>query len=392
VLFLGLGARGAFAQAPTSADSVESMPIRFGPLGLSPTLRITNVGIDSNIFNESSDPQSDFTMTVTPRLQARLRTGRLVLSGASATGLVYYHEFDDERSIDYTTEARADVDLGWFRPYASVTWQDTRERLNAELDLRAPRVQTTLVAGAAVRLSPKTGLVFNVRRVGLEFDEGSVFEGVPLSRTLNSDTDSIDGGVEAYLTPLTTFSVTASRQTDRFDLSPDRNANTFTTMASVRMEAPAIIQGSFAVGYRRFETLDLELPDYSGLIAKGSLTHTVAERTKLDLLVARDVQYSFEVVEPYYLTTGFRVTVTQQLLEPLDVLATGGRDRLEYRVEGANAATRTDHADVVGAGVGYRFQPNLRLGFDFEYARRLSDRVERRYDRRRLFGTLTYGF
>jgi hypothetical protein len=386
----------SFAQT-TSADPLESMPIRVGPLGLTPTLTIANFGIDSNIFNEPTDPQEDFTTTITPRLQARLRSGRVLLSGAVATGFVYYHTFDDERSIDYTTDGRVDLDLGWFRPYALALLNDTRERLNAEIDVRAPRTQTTLAAGTRVTLSSKTGLVFEARRAGLEFAEGYSFEGIPLSRTLNSTTRLFEGGMEFFLTPLTTLSVTASRQEDRFDSSPERNSNTLKILPTLRMESPAIIQGTLAVGYRHFEPLSSELPDYSGLVAQGSLSHVFAERTKVDFSVSRDVQYSFEVTEPYYLTTAFRLTVTYQLSEPFDLKATGGRDRLEYRADEsildiAAVDDRIDRVDVVGAGVGYRFRPNLRVGFDVEYARRLSDLAERQYDRTRVFGSLTYGF
>ena len=198
----------------------------------------------------------------------------------------------------------------------------------------APRArETTVAAGTRLVLSPKTGFVFDVRKTGLEFAEGTSFDGVPLSQALNSTTKTIEGGLELYLTPLTTFSVTASHQTDRFDESPERNADTFRILPTIRMEAPAIIQGSLAVGYRRFTALDPETPDYSGLVVKGSLTHTFAERTKVDLTLSRDVQYSFEPTEPYYLTTGFRVVVTQQLRESIDVRATVGRDRLDYREE-----------------------------------------------------------
>ena len=125
-------------------------------------------------------------MTVTPRLQARLRGGKMLLSGTVATGLVYYQEFDDERSIDYTAQGRVDIDFGWFQPYALASLLDTRERLNAELDVRAPRTQTTVAAGARVVLSPKIGFVFDVRKTGLEFAEGTFIEGVPLSQALNS--------------------------------------------------------------------------------------------------------------------------------------------------------------------------------------------------------------
>ncbi len=180
------------------------MPFRFGSVGLSPTLAITNFGVDDNIFNDATDPKRDFTMTVTPRLQARLRSGKVLLSGVVATGLVYYQKYDDERSIDYTADGRVDVDLGWFQPYALASWIDTRERLNAELDVRAPRTETTLAGGARALLSPKTGLVFDLRRAGLDFAEGTTFDGVLLSQSLNSTTQTIAGGLELYLTPLTT--------------------------------------------------------------------------------------------------------------------------------------------------------------------------------------------
>ena len=374
------------------------MPIRLGPIGFNPTLAITNFGIDDNIFNDAADPQSDFTMTVTPRLQARLRGGKMLLSGIVATGLVYYQEFDDERSIDYTAEGRVDVDLGWFQPYALASQLDTRERLNAELDVRAPRTQTTITAGTRFVLSPKIGLVFDVRTTGLEFAEGTSIDGVLLSQTLNSRTRTIESGLELYLTPLTTFAVTASHHTDRFDESPERNADSLRILPSIRMEAPAIIHGTLSVGYCRFTPLDPRTPDYSGLVAKGTMSHTFAERTKVDLTLSRDVEYSFEPTEPYYLTTGFVVVVTQQLWKSLDARATVARDRLDYREEATlgepsvSDVTRTDRASVLGAGVGYRFQTNLRTGLDVEFAKRASDNVNRRYDRTRVFASVTYGF
>ena len=385
----------SYAQTTASADLLESMPFRFGPFGLNPTLAVTNLGVDDNIFNASTDPQSDFTFTVTPRLQAGLRSGKVFLSGTLATGLVYYKEFDDQRSVDYATDGRVDVDLGWFRPYALASYLDTHERLNAEVDIRAPRTQTTLAAGTRMVISPKAGVVLDLRRSTLEFPDGTFFEGVPINRTLNNETRTVEGGLELYLTPLTTFSVMASHQTDRFDESPGRDSDTFRVLPSIRMEAPAIVQGSLAVGYRRFSVFDPETPDYSGLVMQGSLTHTFAELTKVDLTLARDVQYSFEESEPYYLTTGFRVGVTQQLGESFDVRGVAGLDRLEYREEATSGVpndSRIDRVSVFGAGIGYRFQANLRTGLDVEFGKRTSEVPDRQYDRTRVLASVTYGF
>jgi hypothetical protein len=399
LFFIVLSASRADAQDPGAADPLEGMPIHWGALGLTPTLSVTNFGVDSNIFNDASDPKSDFTMTVTPRLQARLRAQRALFAGSVATGLVYFQTYDEERSIDYITDGRVDLDLSWLRPYASASLTETSERLNAEVDARAPRTQTAISGGARFRTATRAGFVVDFKREGLDFDQGTFFEGVPLSRMLNSTTQTIEGGLELYLTPLTTLSLLASRETDRFEQSPSRDSNTFRFMPGLRMEAPAVVQGSIAIGYRRFDAVDPQIPDYTGVIVHGSLSHVIAERTKIDLSVSRDVQYSFEVAQPYYLTTGFRLTLAYQLIDDVDLRAYGGRERLGYRdalavaspVSTGSGDDRTDRVGTLGAGAGYRLRPNLRVGVDVEYAKRDSDRPDRRYDRTRLFGSMTYG-
>ncbi len=161
------------------------------------------------------------------------------------------------------------------------------------------------------------------------------------------------------------------------------------------MEAPAIVQGSLAVGYRRFSALDPATPDYSGFVVQGSLTHTFAERTKVDLTLSRDVQYSFEPTEPYYLTTGFRVVVTQQLAESLDVRAIAGRDRLDYREE-VHLGRAQRHAHRSREGVRRRRRLPLPAKPADGARRRICQadqrRFDRRYDRTRVFASVTYGF
>jgi hemolysin activation/secretion protein len=66
------------------------------------------------------------------------------------------------------------------------------------------------------------------------------------------------------------------------------------------------------------------------------------------------------------------------------------RDRLAYRSQ--QPEDRRDKVTIVSAGIGYRFSPALRAGVDLEFARRLSDRADRDYDRVRLLGSAAYGF
>jgi hypothetical protein len=378
----------AQGQAP---EPVETMPIHLGPLGLRPSLSITNVGNDSNVFNDAENPQEDFTATIVPRLVARIRGGRFVLSYGSAADMVYFKKFTSERSVNSTTDLRLDANFGRLQPYLSAGWINTKDRLNTEVDVRTPRTQRTIAAGLRTLLASRTAVVVGARHFTLDFGERSMFRGIDLSRTLNSSSDTVDASLQLLLTPLTTFSMTTSFQRDRFAAAPERDSDTLRLLPALQFDPTSLIRGSVAIGYRRFRPLTPALPDYSGLLVQAGVGYTLLARTRFDLDIARDVQYSFEDLEPYYLSTGGRVTVTHQLVGPLDLQGFGGRQTMAYRRRQVADDTRRDRVDTYGGGAGYRLRDNLRLGVTWETNRRRSALDERRYERRRIYASLTYG-
>jgi hypothetical protein len=385
-----IAARAA-AQVAPPPDPLESMSFRLGPLGISPALALTDVGVDSNIFNESGAPRVDFTATITPQLTARLRAGRVLLSGFNSTGFVYYLDFADERSINYVLNGRADFDAGWFQPFVAGDLQDTHERLNQEIDVRAGRMGRTGSAGLKILAGPRTAFVVSGRWHDFEFDSGETFEGVPLDATLNRQVDSYEASIDHALTSLTTLNVTAAWQEDRFDQSPARDARAFSIVPALNFDPIALVQGSIAVGYKQFEPSSTDLPSFSGVVVRTAVTYTLLERTRFEFRAARDVQYSFEILEPYYVGSGARLQMTYWLTGPFDLQGAAGRDRLSYQSIEPSLAERIDRVDQFSAGVGYRLAENARLGLNWEYTRRLSDRADRRYDRRRIVASLLYG-
>ena len=391
-----LGASAAAVAAPVQAqtqapESIESMPIHAGPVGLRPSLSISNAGSDSNVFNESENPKDDLTATITPRLIARLRAGRLLFSYGAATDLVYFKVFKDQESVNFATDLRLDASLGRLQPYVSGGWVSTQDRLNSELDARVPRTQRTIAAGTRILVASRTALVVNARRFELRFDEGTEFRGADLAHNLNSHTDSVEGGVQLTLTPLTTLNLTTTVQRDRFDSAPERNADTIRITPALQFDPTSLIRGTVSVGYRHFDAADPALPDYSGLVAQVIAGYTLLERTKFDLDLTRDVQYSYEDLEPYYLATSGRLTVTHQLVGPFDIQAFGGRQSLGYRSTAAAGEVRRDRVQTFGGGAGYRLRSLFRFGVTWELNRRISDLHDRRYERRRLYASLTYG-
>ena len=58
------------------ARAAVAPAVLIGPIELYPTLALTNFGVDSNVFNEPNQdgPKRDFTMTITPATDLRLRS------------------------------------------------------------------------------------------------------------------------------------------------------------------------------------------------------------------------------------------------------------------------------------------------------------------------------
>ena len=276
-------------------DDPDQLPpgtIVYGPLTLTPSLVIKDMGLDDNVFNEAVDPKSDFTFTLTPRASVGLRARRIRLTYVSTLDYVYYESYASERGANLTSEARVDVDLGRLRPYVSLTGTNTRNRLNPEVDARARHHDQIYSAGAAVRVLSRTNLLLSGRHGAIEYEPDETFRGVSLEESFNAQVDGIEGGVGIELTPITTFSVLAQREQQRFDLSPSRDSNSWRLWPMLSFNPTGLLTGTAAIGYRHFDALDPRLSDYSGLVASVTIGATIYGRHQLQSTYLRDVRSS----------------------------------------------------------------------------------------------------
>lgn len=381
----------AAAQQPPPPAGARALQL--GPVTLLPRLEVREIGVDDNVFNDAENPQRDFTATVSARVNAEVRIGWTRLTGASTLEGVYYRKFSDERAVNRSAEGRFEVGEGLVRPFLTGGIVDTSERMNAEIDTRAGRLQTNYGGGLGVVMTPRTTILVSARRLNMQFDEGEQYRGVELSRTMNSHTDQFEAGITMAITPLTTWDITGGVQYDRFDHDSQRNADGFRVTTGLAFSPSALITGRVSAGFRRFTPAAASLAAFDGIVVQAGLGYSI-ESTKIEGQLERDVRYSFEEFAPYYLMTAGRVVLTQQLAGPFDVQVLGGRQRLDYReYDGGDEASRRDRVTHYGGGIGYRLGDTARFGFNLEWSRRRSDELaERRYDRRRFYGTLTYGF
>jgi Putative beta-barrel porin 2 len=378
---------------PALPDPEQTGRFRAGFIRYTPSVLLTNLGVDTNVFNELEDPKEDFTFALAPKTQFWSRLGpRALFFGSTGLDYQYFQEYDSQRSFGTSNVARVDVDLGRLTPFVEGTYTNTRIRPGFEIDTRARRENLAGRAGVSVRVSSKTRLLAWAREEQFRFDAGEEFLDVNLSYALDRDSSYLGGGAQYELTPLTTLTVDFERGEDRFVQSPERNADTYRIMPGFRFKPFALIDGKLSVGYRRFETLHPLVPDYGGFVAAVDLGYTLRS-TRFAGEFNRDVTYSFENVEPYYLQNDWSLSVTQKITSTWDIVGRTGRYILDYERVGLTDATRRSDSGVrYGGGVGYTLGEYVRLGFDVNYINRESKAdITRNYDGVRAGLSITYG-
>jgi hypothetical protein len=385
-------ALASFAYAQDAVDDPEQQGrFRLGPLRYTPSIQVTSLGVDTNVFNELDDPKQDTTFALGPTVDLWLKLGRARLTGKTGIDYNYFQRYESQRFFGTRNEARLSVPLNRLTPFVEGRYTNTRQRPGYEIDVRARRTQTLGRAGVDVRVGARTTVTVGASRQQYRFAAEEEFLGSDLSYALDNDANAVDLKLARRLTPLTTFVVSAEQRQDRFRFSHVRDADASKVVAGFEFKPFALIDGQIDVGYRRFHTLDPLVPEYDGLIASGDLGYSV-RATRLTLRIERDIQYSFQQFEPFYLLNDVEVGVTQRITTKWDVVSRIARQTLDYSVVSLPGdLARKDHGWRYGAGLGYRLGEYIRLGFDVDRFERQSDITARRYDSWRAGGSLTYG-
>ena len=383
------------AAQTTGEPPVEQPRLFLGPIGLTPTLTIKDIGVDTNVFRTAGSPERDFTATVGPGVNAVLRLGRANIRVDSRLDWIYFQKFDHQRSFNLSETGRLDVDLVRLTPFVRGNYTRTRQRPNPELDIRVQQKLTGAGGGVGMRVGP--GFLIeaagDVSRVELDDDDPELAQ---LAEALNRRTERATLAGRWRLTPLTSVVVRGEAGRDEFELSPLRDSRSFSLMPGIELRPLALVSGHAFVGVKRFVTDEAALPDYTGVVADVAVGWMVRDLTHFKVGVRRDVEYSFEALEPYFLLTDVQVEVRQALGYQWDVVGRTGLAQLAYRrlddAGAAAAAGRRDWAVLMGMGVGRRLGDYVRVGIDVDRVARRSPLADREYQGFRIGGSFTYGY
>jgi hypothetical protein len=282
-----------------------------------------------------------------------------------------------------------------FNVNLGASYAKTRERPGYEIDLRAPQSNVGLQAGIEGKVASKSFVGVRIQRLTVDFADDASFANLLLRDELNHDTTIVTLSLRQQLTPLTSIELSGTRSTDQFEFSPLRDSTSSSFNGTVTFDPLALIRGSATFGIRDFAPDSPDVPGYTGGTMAVDLAYTLLGATRFAVRAGRDIQYSFDVTQPYYLQTGIEFSVTQQVFGPVDVVGRVNEQRLAYRDRSGVpqvAPERTDSIHSFGFGAGYHFGPDLRLGFNIDRVRRDSVIDSRTYEGLKYGTALTYGF
>jgi hypothetical protein len=387
----------AGAQDP---EPPNNAPFQAGPLVLAPQLRLANVGHDSNVFSSAEQPKSDFTATFSPSVDGWLRMAHGRANGRSQLDFYYFKTLTDLRAVDNETSGHIEIPVNRLKPYATGAFLSTRHRQNLEIDALARRRTDLITVGLDVKLTAKLTAGLFGTRSNLKYDTDSLYLDTDLARVLNHKTSGEGANISYAVTPLTAITVEAVRARDEFAFTSQRNSDNLRVSTGVTFSPRALISGNASVGVQKRSFLNgTTSTAASGTFVSTDLTYTLLGRTRFTVMARRELEYSYLIAQPDYLSSGFTLYVVQRVRNSWEFGGRVGRYRLLYRSEptssNINAIFGSSDETVLttGANIAYNLG-HTKIGVDVDYRERLTDglTVFRGYERLRVSSNFTYAF
>jgi Putative beta-barrel porin 2 len=401
-LLAAIAALPAAARAQEDSSAIDTVRgarhVHAGPFYFTPALVLKELGVDSNVFNDPERPLTDFTATLTPRTTLWVPIAhRALVTTDVAADLVYYAKYASERSVNPQGTVGVESYLGRITVFANGDYSNSRQRNTYEIDARVRHVDEAVGAGVRVRLTTRLSVDLAATASRMTYQDGATYNGQDLARALNHDTEGGTLTVRDRLTPLTSIAVKVTAARDRFRASPFKDADSLIVMPGVEFKPRALITGSAFVGVRRLTPKSSALPAYTGPVARLGLSYTLLGETSFGATWIRDLAYSYDVRQPYYVDNSVGASIRQAFGPHFDVLVSSDRHLYDYRqldlaaaglldvpLPPAFEAPRTEtwtHA----ASLGYRVGRIGRIGAGVAYwIRRSSSPAVHNYDNLRL--------
>lgn len=338
------------AQEILGAPAQSRGQVRIGPVYITPTLSLGQLGVDTNVHNDAGQPKADFTATLMPSVDLIVPGRRFSLRLRPTMGFVYYHTFKENRSANPGVNLDLAFQVSRFQIYSNNSYRFVQSRPSFEVDARVRHWTADTALGVRYPITPRTSLDVSGRQSRTAFDSDARYLGNQLSETLNQRRREATARITYKLTPVTTVFLDGSWARDRASTRLDRDADTRSLGGGFSFRARRWLSGEARGSYLAFTPKGRDVPDYRGFATDSHVTLQARDTTAVDLAVSRQTQYSYSKTESYFVQSIYQAAVQRVVVRRIDVGARYLYGGSAY-VSGASEILR-----VYGGSLGYRWR------------------------------------
>jgi hypothetical protein len=396
---LWLAASLLLSVAPAMAATDPLQPpevsryLRWGPVRVRPSVQLSNIGYDTNVFYNTGDEPlvGDWTATISPRADGLVLFGhRAFLTFREQIDGVVFAKYSEISYLDNRTSARLTVPFARIGVFSDLTLNNIHERATSELDARPERKEHRLALGIIVPMGWRTH--FELSQTGAnwayEDDQTQCATGggcVPIDFLLDRNETGRDFKASYLMGGRTKLTLDAATRDIEFDQQTVRDSHEYRVLPGIELGQGGGLQGRLRVGQAHVDSVDERLADFRGLVGNLESVWSPAGRTRFMLNGRRDVNFAAwsgnqfhvnwqaELRAVHWMTRSFGLegaAITGRLRFSGDqVFCTAGPAGITCRVPDSpiEAARRVDSVDQYEAGVRFRLAQNS-LGRRIEYS------------------------
>jgi hypothetical protein len=333
---------------------------RWGPVWVRPTLVLSNVGHDDNVFYRSGDQDApgDYTATISPRVEGVVMLGqRAFLTFDERLDWTLYRRYSDQNFANQFGRARLTVPFQAMGLYVEGRLNRLRDRPNAELDTRTRRDEDRLEAGVILRLGWRTDLETGVFRSDWSHRDPDFTDP---DFTIGDLLDRRESGARARLRYRLTAQTRLTLDADRREIDFDnplvsRDSTRSSLMPGVQFGEGARLSGLVKVGRARVDAEDPAQPDFDGTIGEAALAWRLGIGTTVRLNARRDVGFAVYERNAYTLDETYRLGLVHYFNRVFGAEAGGSRGTLRFPGSGDDPGTdRRDDISTSDGGLRFR--------------------------------------
>lgn len=380
---------------------VDTARGKMGPFRYNTAFQVGNAGYYSDIYyGNTLDLVPDYTFTAGPQLSLFLPLKNVIVFDISEIPqYVFYLHTERERVLNNIFRGRMHFVLEKLYFQIGGGLSTSKQRMSTEVYINARSKMNDLEGLAFWQISKESAIALQYRFSTLRYEnpeEGEFNQGI-----LNRNENYINITASLQGTTRTRFFLDAEYGSFVFTeaISSFKDSRSYGIYGGIEFLPPTAgseqsrgIQGSFNLGYKRFDILDPEHKDYKGLVGNTNIMLNIFKLTTLSGAFIRDVQFSVYSGIGYYIQSVYMAGISRDLTKRINIsysLTFNQYDYVEPEVGGIDGA-RIESINH-NFGIGLRLKDNLSLNLMSSLGERNSDFFEQINHRFFIGFNLSYG-